>query len=261
VLADIKSILLHGNLKEDIWMLPSPGICLSGKILHLKKSLYSLKQASNEWYNKLSSVLLEKGFIATHFNPYVFIYLTTPTILVVYLDNITAAGTCENINDIFSFLSIYFDLTIKHQVQWILKIEIQQTKRAITLSQEQYIDKILTRCGLSDCHSVTTLIDSKCELTQADKNELIYEQNLYQQMIGSLMYLVTCIYPDLAFTVSFLSQFSSQPTTIHHSADKRVFRYIKDIPNYHLTDPRNGSLQLTGYSNASYTNCISTQWS
>jgi hypothetical protein len=113
---DVKSAFLHGNLKEDIWMLPPPGIGLSSKILHLKKSLYGLKQAPNKWYDKLSSVLVEKGFIATHFDPCVFIYLTTPTILVVYVDDTTAAGTHENINDIFLFLSTYFDLTIKDQL-------------------------------------------------------------------------------------------------------------------------------------------------
>jgi hypothetical protein len=132
--ADVKSAFLHCNLKEDIWMLPPPGIGLSGKILRLKKSLYGLKQAPNEWYDKLSSVLVEKGFIATHFDPCVFICLTTPTILVVYVDDITAAGTCENINDIFSFLSTHFDLTVKDQLQWILGMEIQQTETAITLS-------------------------------------------------------------------------------------------------------------------------------
>jgi hypothetical protein len=125
--------------------------------------------------------------------------------------------------------------------------------------QEQYIDKILKRFGLSDCHSVATPIDSKCQLTQADENEPIHEQNLYQQMIGSLMYLVTCTRPDLAFAVSFLSQFPSHPTPIHHTAVKRVFRYIKGTRNYHLTYPQNGSLQLTRYPDEPYATCISTR--
>jgi hypothetical protein len=107
--------------------------------------LYSLKQAPNEWYDKLSSVLVEKGFIATYFDPYLFICLTTPTILVVYVDDITAAGTHENINDIFSFLSTHFKLSIKDHLQWILGIKILITEREISHSQEQYIDMILKR--------------------------------------------------------------------------------------------------------------------
>jgi hypothetical protein len=95
VQADIKSAFPYRNLKEDIWMLPPPGIGLSGKSLCLKKSLYGHKQAPNKWYDKLSSVLLEKRFIATYFDPCVFICLTIPTILVVYVDDITATGTLQ----------------------------------------------------------------------------------------------------------------------------------------------------------------------
>jgi hypothetical protein len=65
--ADVKSAFLHRNLKEDIWILSPPGISLSGKILRVKKLLYGLKQAPNESYNKLSSVLVEKGVYSNPF--------------------------------------------------------------------------------------------------------------------------------------------------------------------------------------------------
>jgi hypothetical protein len=98
---DVKSAFLHGNPKEDILILPPPAISLLGKVLCLKKSLYGLKQAPTEWSDKLLSVLVEKGFIATHFDPCVFNCLTTPTIFVVYVDDITAGRSRENIDNIF----------------------------------------------------------------------------------------------------------------------------------------------------------------
>ena len=49
---------------------------------------------------------------------------------------------------------------------------------------------------------------------------------LYQGMIGSLMYLVTSTCPDLAFSVLYISHFSSHPLERHHTAVKRVFRYL-----------------------------------
>jgi hypothetical protein len=45
------------------------------------------------------------------------------------------------------------------------------------------------------------------------------------------MYLVTCMRPDLAFTVFFLPQFSSHPIPIHYTAVKLVFRYVKGTRN------------------------------
>lgn len=36
---DIKSAFLYGELDEEIWMNPPPGIGLDGKVLHLRKAL------------------------------------------------------------------------------------------------------------------------------------------------------------------------------------------------------------------------------
>jgi hypothetical protein len=138
-------------------------------------------------------------------------------------------------------------------------MKISMTEREIPLSQEQYIDTILKRIRLSDCRSVSTPIDPKCQLTHANDSDPVYEQNLYQQMIGSLMYLVTCTRPDLAFTVSFLSQSLAHPTPIYHTAVKRVFRYLQGTKTNRLSYPRNGSVTLTGYSDASYAYCITTR--
>ena len=79
---------------------------------------------------------------------------------------------------------------------------------------------------------VSTPIDPKSQLHKATDDELPVDQNLYQQMIGALMYLVTCTRPDLAFCVSYLSQFSSRPLDIHHTAVKRVFHYISGTHSY-----------------------------
>lgn len=94
-------------------------------------------------------------------------------------------------------------------------------------------------------------------------------QQLYQQMIASLMYLVTCTRPDLAFSVSFLSSFSSHPLKVHHLAVRRVFTYLVGIRNFSYTaSPISStslfsssafSLSLTGYSDADYAACRDTR--
>ena len=73
------------------------------------------------------------------------------------------------------------------------------------------------------------------------------------------MYLVTCTRPDLAHTVSFLSQFSSHPLPIHHTAVKRVFRYLNSTRHYKLSYPRNGTQELIGYTDSDYANDRSTR--
>src|SRR4029077_10492600 len=88
---DIKTAFLNGDLEEEIWMMPPPGIGLEGKILLLKKALYGLKQAPLKWYEKLSSVLASLGFTPLYFDPCVFVHFNgvSKTIIVVYVDDLT----------------------------------------------------------------------------------------------------------------------------------------------------------------------------
>ena len=68
------------------------------------------------------------------------------------------------------------------------------------------------------------------------------------------MYLVTVTRPDLAHAISFLSQFVSKPVPIHHSAVKRVFRYLNGTRNFKLAFPRSDNLELHGFSDEYYGN-------
>jgi len=80
-------------------------------------------------------------------------------------------------------------------------------------------------------------------------------------MIGALMYLVTYTCPDLAFCVSYLSQFSSCLLDIHHTAVKRVFYYISSTRSYVLTYPHSSSIKLEGFLDASFANYLDTRCS
>ena len=60
---DVKSAFLNGVLKEEIYMRVPPGHDAPPSVVwKLNKALYSLKQASREWYKWLSTELKSMGF-------------------------------------------------------------------------------------------------------------------------------------------------------------------------------------------------------
>lgn len=60
----VSNAFLHGELIEEVYMSPPQGYKVPNKdlVCILKKSLYGLKQASRNWYSKLSQSLVKYGF-------------------------------------------------------------------------------------------------------------------------------------------------------------------------------------------------------
>jgi len=260
--ADIKSVFLNGDLNEEVWMIPPPGIGLDGKVLHLRKLLYGLKQALLAWFERLSSALAKLGFLSCSFDPCVFISPDFNVIIAVYIDDITTVGRKSDLRKVYQHLTKYFTVMIKEGLSYLLGIEILYTATGLELRQTQYIINILTRFGMENNRPVSTPIDPKAPLVKADESEPTYEKQLYQQMIESLMYLVTCTRPDLGFVMSFLSRFSSHPLLCYHTAVKRVFRYLAGTHSTSLVYTCRSSIDIplliTGYSDADYASCHDT---
>ena len=81
-------------------------------------------------------------------------------------------------------------------------------------------------------------------------------------MIGCLLYLVTCTRPDLASSVSYLSRFSSHPLERHHTAVKRVFRYLAGTHSMSLKykrSPTSVPLSVVAFSDSDYASCRDTR--
>ena len=70
-------------------------------------------------------------------------------------------------------------------------------------------------------------------------------------MIGSLMYVMTCTRPDIAYAIGRLSRYTNNPGYMHWKAIYRVLRYLKGTMDYGIVYSGYPSV-LEGYTDASW---------
>ena len=180
--------------------------------------------------------------------------------MAVYVDNITIYGAKTTLMDnIKKSIVTKFEATDMGNLNWVLGIEILFEKDGIHLSQKSYIDTILRRFKLKNLRPIILPINRNYSMTRSKPEKVLSEPRVYQQMIGSLMYLVTCTRPDLTFVVSYLSQFSNAPNKQHFTAAKRCFRYLIATKDLTLRYRYGVDLFLEGFSDSDYGNCIDTR--
>eukprot|EP00961_Rhodomonas_salina_P067311 903967-Rhodomonas_salina.2 len=225
--------------------------------------LYGCCDASQVFHKTFSTWLMEYGFEALDADRTLFKLKTddgTVMILALYVDDGLVSHNNDKAYAIFiKALSTRFELSAEStEVSWYLGVSIQRdwVKGTIKLSQEQYVKDLLNRFEMSDCNPVVTPLEVGQRLTSEDCPEVPDKKTVkhYQQLVGSLNYLVAWCYPELAFPVSQCARFMSNPGPSHVAAAKRVLRYCKDRMHGGITYTKNSSMpnQLYTYADADH---------
>ena len=136
---------------------------------------------------------------------------------------------------------------------WLLGIGIDRDRKncTISFSQAAYVQKIVECFCMEDANPLLIPITPGHNLTksQSPTNNSDTEEmrNIpYWEAVGSFMYAVIATWPDIAYAISYLARFMSNPGRVHWEAVKRVIRYLKGTKDMKLILGRGGSPRLGG---------------
>ena len=235
---DVKTAFLNGDLEEEIYMEQPEGFVAPGKekkVCKLVKSLYGLKQAPKQWHEKFDNAMLSNGFKINECDKCVYVKNTEKEYVIVclYVDDMLITGSSDDmIKATKKMLTSKFDMKDIGVADVILGIKITRTSGGLILSQSHYIEKILDKFDKNNDGVAKTPVDVNLHLSKNTGEGV--SQLQYSKIIGSLMYLMNCTRPDIAYSVSKLSRFTSNPGENHWKAIVRVLRYLRYTKDYGL---------------------------
>ncbi|CAN0874921.1 Retrovirus-related Pol polyprotein from transposon RE1 [Linum grandiflorum] len=258
---DVSNAFLHGDLMEEVYMKIPPGLnAPPNTCCKLKKSLYGLKQASRQWFAKLTGSLLSYGFKQTHSDYSLFIKGSgdTQVTLLVYVDDlILAGGDLIEIEKIKKHLCSAFKMKDLGDLRYFLGLEIARSREGIVVNQRKYCIELLNDTGFLESKGNKSPMDVNLKLN-ANQGETLQDPSIYRNLVGRLHYL-TITRPDIAFAVQQLSQFQANPCSEHLEAAHRILRYLKSAPGQGLIYRANNQCTLSGFCDSDWASCPDTR--
>ncbi|KAH9786417.1 retrovirus-related pol polyprotein from transposon RE2 [Citrus sinensis] len=182
---DVHNAFLHGDLHEEIYMSPPPGLRRQGEnlVCRLHKSLYGLKQASRQWFAKFSIAIQAAGFVQSKADYSLFTCRKGKsfTALLIYVDDILITGNDVNaIIALKQFLHNHFRIKDLSDLKYFLGIEVSRSKKGISISQQKYTLEILKDGGFLGAKPVNFPMEQNIKLS--DSGELLKDPSQYRRL-------------------------------------------------------------------------------
>ncbi|CAI7843973.1 unnamed protein product [Closterium sp. NIES-54] len=267
---DFSIAFLQGSLHEEIWLRHPPGftgLFPAGTQWSLRRPVYGLRQAPREWPDTLRTTLAALGFAPSTADPSLFLRTDAtlpPFYVLVYVDAlIFATAYTEALAHVKSKLQKRHMCTDLGELTSYLGLRItrDRAQRTITLTQSHMVHQVLQRFGFTYSSPHSTPLPTGHSLSAPPSDESVEPSGPYPELVGCLMYLMTCTRPDLAYPLSLLARYVApgRHRKVHWDAAKRVLRYLCSTSSMGLVLGGRARVVLTGHTDASWVDELATQ--
>uniref|UniRef100_A0A1B6DFK3 Integrase catalytic domain-containing protein n=2 Tax=Clastoptera arizonana TaxID=38151 RepID=A0A1B6DFK3_9HEMI len=244
---DIPSAFLNGKLDSDVYIKPPKGVTSSTNVLKLNKSLYGLRSAPRSWNDMFNAAVVKYGLTRSARD--FCLYSGEDVYLIIWVDDILIAGNSTQCIKLSDYLKTNFNAKDFGIVNNFLGSQITVKENSISISQKDFIQKMIKKFGMQDCKTMSTPMESNFQL---DKSLPVNTSYPYRELIGSLIYISIVSRPDISFATSVLSRYVSKPNDQVWIAAKRILRYLSNTVDKSLTLYRQSGDNITAYSDADW---------
>ncbi|CAI7879167.1 unnamed protein product [Closterium sp. NIES-53] len=169
---DFSTAFLQGSLHEEIWLRRPPGFTGSfpaGTHSRFRRPVYGLRQTPREWHDTLKMTLAAIGFAPSTADPSLF--FRTDTTLPPF------------------YVLVYVDNLV------------------FATADMEALAHILQRFSFMYSSPQSTPLPTGHSLSAPPLDESVEPSGPYPELVGCLMYLMTCTRPDLAYPLSLLARY------------------------------------------------------
>ncbi|CAI7842962.1 unnamed protein product, partial [Closterium sp. NIES-54] len=219
------------------------------------------------WHDTLRTTLSALGFAPSTADPSLFLRTDTllpPFYILVYVDDLVIATT-----DIAGLAHMKSELQKRHtctdlgELRSYLGLQITRDRawRTITLTQSHMVQQVLQRFDFTYSSPQATPLSTRHSLSPLPSDESVEPSGPYPELVGCLMYPMTCTRPDLAYPLSILARYVApgRHRLEHMAAAKRVLRYLCSTSGMGRVLGGRSPVVLTGHENASWVDDLATQ--
>ncbi|CAI7829091.1 unnamed protein product, partial [Closterium sp. NIES-53] len=180
---DFSTAFLQSSLYEEIWLRRPPGFTgsfLAGTQWSLRRPFYGLRQAPCKWHNTLRTTLVALRFAPSTADPSLF--LRTDTSLPSF------------------YVLVYVDILVLQRFGFTYS-----SPQSTPLPTGHSLSAPPSDESFSSPQP--TPLSTGQSLLAPPSDESVEPSGLYPELVGFLMYLMTCTRPDLAYPLSLLAHY------------------------------------------------------
>ncbi|CAI7815136.1 unnamed protein product, partial [Closterium sp. NIES-53] len=213
------------------------------------------------------TILAALGFALFTADPSLFLRTDTslpPFYVLVYVDDfVFATADTKALTLVKSELQKRHTCTDLGELRRYLGLQITRDRArcTITLTQSHMVHQVLQGVGFQFSSPQPTPLSTGHSLSAPPSDESVEPSGPYPELVGCLMYMMTCTRPDLAYPPSLLACYVApgRHRKVRWDAAKRVLCYLCNTSSMGLVLGGRGPIVLIGHGDASWVDVSATQ--